>query len=327
MVTSMGAADETYRRHDISAWVTLFAEKGGSTPSTWLQDPEDKEVRWLHKDTTIPSNGHEQGEDWSEVLSTQVAYALGVPAAQVRLCTRNGRRGSLSRNVRPDADDLFEGRFALEECPRVTGYYSHREGLPGRDPSRPEIQRPGHTVANIRLALDTIGAPPGFTGPPTLGAFDVFTGYLVLDALIANRDRHEENWALLLPRLEGRQDRLAPSYDHASSLGYNLMDEARAKLLGDPASLRRWAERGTAYRFEHSKRAVTLVELAVQALKTCDALGRRHWKERVAELDLHQVHEALGTRAIPEMSEVACNFAAAVLDLNLRRLRDAIARA
>jgi serine/threonine protein kinase HipA of HipAB toxin-antitoxin module len=48
------------------------------------------------------------------------------------------------------------------------------------------------------------------------GADDVFLGYLMLDAWIANLDRHHENWGLVLTKdITGH---LAPSYDHASSL-------------------------------------------------------------------------------------------------------------
>ena len=31
---------------------------------------------------------------------------------------------------------------------------------------------------------------------------EVFAGYLLLDALIGNTDRHHENWAVMVPRAE-----------------------------------------------------------------------------------------------------------------------------
>jgi serine/threonine protein kinase HipA of HipAB toxin-antitoxin module len=49
-------------------------------------------------------------------------------------------------------------------------------------------------------------------------AFAQFTGYLVLDALIGHTDRHEENWGVI-EGITGAK-RLAPSFDHASSLGF-----------------------------------------------------------------------------------------------------------
>src|SRR4051794_19214963 len=91
-VIHVALPDGTFQRVDVTDWQALSVEKRGSTPSTWLQDPDDAMVRWLHKDTMIPASGNEQGEDWSEILSTQVARQLGVPVAPVRLCTRAGRR-------------------------------------------------------------------------------------------------------------------------------------------------------------------------------------------------------------------------------------------
>lgn len=327
MACGPNAGSGQFVRWDVSDWVVLSVEKRGSTPSTWLQDPGDPDVRWLHKDTMIPANSREQGEDWSEVLSTQVALALGVPVAPVRLCTRKGRRGSLSCNIRPEAADLNEGWVALEECPQVDGYFPHREGEPGVDPGRPRVKRPGHTIANVQRALAGVAAPPGFEGPAQMNGFDVFAGYLLLDALIANRDRHEENWAVLRPRLTGRVDQLAPTYDHASSLGYNLLDAKRERCLNDQEALKAWVLRGTAYRFEHETVPATLVDLASEALAACSTVARNYWQSRLVDLDLSVVHGALETRAIPEMSEVTCKFARAVLDHNFWRLRDAIARA
>ena len=311
-------------RIDVTSWPVVSVEKRGSTRNLWLQDPESSATIWLHKDTLVPENGEEQGEDRSEILSTMAAVQLGVPCAPTLLCTREGRRGSLSSNIRPPDADLHEGGIALEQRSEVIDYFPHREGAPGVDPARPAVKRPGHTVANIKRALEDVGPPPGFHGPSSLGGFDVFTGYLLLDALIANRDRHEQNWAVLVPPLTSQQVRLAPTYDHASSLGYNLRDEQRRRCLTDAPTLARWARNGTAYRFEHEKKAPTLVQLAIDALALCSEDGRGYWSDRLAQLDLEPVHSALRHHQIEAMSEVACKFVGTLLEHNLGRLRDAI---
>jgi hypothetical protein len=62
---------------------------------------------------------------------------------------------------------------------------------------------------------------------------------MTLDALIGNTDRHHENWGMLqystenMPNDADRRLIIAPSFDHASSLGRELRDEKRAKLLRD----------------------------------------------------------------------------------------------
>lgn len=82
---------------DVSAWEVYEIEQSGTSVAEWLMEPSTG-LRWLHKPTDIPSNGVEQGEDWSEVIATQVAVLLGVPCAPTRLCVRGGRRTGRSRD-------------------------------------------------------------------------------------------------------------------------------------------------------------------------------------------------------------------------------------
>ncbi|WP_265442787.1 hypothetical protein [Flexivirga meconopsidis] len=313
---------QVWERLDVSAWEVVGRQQTGSTENLWLADP-DSQVWWLHKDTVIPRNGVEQGEDWSEVASTQVARILGVPCATTRLCIREGRRGSLSKTVRPVDADLWEGQVVLQDL-GVPDYFPHTEDRPGVDPSRPKVKRPGHSLPNIKRALDATAPPPGFDGPAALSGFDVFAGYLLLDALIANRDRHEQNWAVLIPRLLDPPKRLSPSYDHASSLGYNLTDDKRLTYLRSDAELANWASKGTAYRFEHQGRPPTLVAHAMNAVGLCSPEGADWWRSRIGTLDLRELTEALLAQDIEGLSHLAATFACELLNTNLRRLRDAV---
>jgi hypothetical protein len=65
-------------------------------------------------------------------------------------------------------------------------------------------------------------------------AADMFVSYLLLDALVGNTDRHHENWGVLdisKSNHAARTLQLAPSYDHASSLGRNLTEKEFAERL------------------------------------------------------------------------------------------------
>ena len=89
------------------------------------------------------------------------------------------------------------------------------------------------------------------SGVEPMSAFDCFAGYLLLDALIANRDRHPRNWAVMpAPPGSDAHDMLAPSFDHASGLGFGLTDRERERWLRG-RGVRAWAERGDAKSFEH----------------------------------------------------------------------------
>jgi hypothetical protein len=181
-------------------------------------------------------------EDWSEWLAAEVATGHVVPHATIRLATRNGLPAALSRSLRASGEELQAGAVLLQ-------------GTPGFVPR--SRTRTGHNLPNIRAVLEDVTAPRSWAGPVGAGAaFGVFCGYLVLDALIANTDRHEENWAVI--RGKNAVVRLCASYDHATSLGFNLSDERRDRLTADPGKLHAWLEGGTARRFEGG-RHLTLV--------------------------------------------------------------------
>src|SRR5260221_5486360 len=202
---------------------------------------------------------------------------------------------------------MQHGRLFMEAC-GVAGY------VPGKVPGRP-----GHTVENIQKVLEGVQSPPGCALPFETSGFDVFAGYLVLDAWVANRDRHDENWAVLRPIASEGSARLCGSYDHANSLGYNLDDKKRSQLVADPVRLRGWCSKGTAYRFEYvpGKAAPTLVQTAVRGLRLASTQARGHWphqREQVGEDVMRQVIER-----IPGMSEAARSFALEVLVVNRKR--------
>lgn len=308
-------------RVDVSSWPTSHVETAGSNRVTWLREPQSGHL-WLHKDIHLPSNGVEEGQDWAEVVATQVATMLGVPCAEARLCTRNGVRGSLSLSVIPTGSDLNEGGVVLEAA-GVPGYFRHTDSKKAIDPARPKVRRPGHSLETIRTVLKNVEPPVGFGGPAGSTGFDVFVGFTILDALVANRDRHEQNWAVLRPRLLDQPQRISPSFDHGGSLGYNLPDDKRQRLLSDPTALAVWAHKGTAHRFEHVPPAPTLVDHASLATRMSSKLAAVWWQQRLYALDLAPLHEALAA-GISGMSEAAATFSSVLLDLNLRRLRDAI---
>jgi hypothetical protein len=118
-----------------------------------------------------------------------------------------------------------------------------------------------------------------FIQPPAVAASahlvtatDWFVGYLLVDALIGNTDRHHENWAVLESiGLSERCAVLAPSYDHASSLGRELTDdERRARLDGKDG--RRTVEaytkkaRSALYRSVEDSRPMSPIDAFAEAL-------------------------------------------------------------
>ena len=152
----------------------------------------------------------------------------------------------------------------------------------------------------------------------------MFVGFLILDAIIANQDRHEDNWAVLRAQLSTGRDLLAASYDHGSSLGHNLLDSKREAMLRNREELSAFACRGKAKRFEHSESRgpVTLVKLAAEAMEMVDPAVASWWRDRLKEFKLASIHEIIG--ALQGMSPTESKFVSELLDLNLGRVRDAL---
>lgn len=77
-----------------------------------------------------------------------------------------------------------------------------------------------------------------------LTAYDLereFISLPVFDALIANNDRHCDNWGVL----SGPNGiRFAPIYDNGSSLGFNETIEKKQKMLTDDRMLEGFCNRG-----------------------------------------------------------------------------------
>jgi hypothetical protein len=184
---------------------------------------------------------------------------------------------------------------------------------------------PGHSLENIRDSLRGALPPPGCELPFDTSAYDVFAGYTVLDAWVANRDRHDTNWAVLRPALAPDGPLLlCGSYDHASSLGFNLTDEHCSRRVTE-GRVQAWCEKGTAQRFDHDRSlpVPTLVELASQALRLASPAARDHWLQRLRLVEEKDVLNVLGRVSV--MSDPARKFAEIVLDVNRRRVLDVCA--
>jgi hypothetical protein len=292
-------------RQDVTSWPVDNLEAIGLDEKLWLREP-DRDRRWLFKPVVEHATWW-QDEDWSERAASLLGRALGVPCAEICLASRYGHRGCLSLDVAPKAWELQPGAVLLSAV--VPDYVPGNLRLPGR---------PGHSLANIQRALIKFTKPPGSSCPDDFDAFDTFAGYLVLDALIANRDRHDENWAVLFPPRNQTPPALAASFDHATSLGYNLRDSERMERL-KRGTVADWALKGTAWRIEHVPGSTrTLVEVAAQALAMVRPTVRGHWLKAVAELSPDSITGCLS--CAPELSESAVRFAERVVMVNRGRV-------
>jgi hypothetical protein len=274
-----------------------------------------KEKFWFLSETGVASLfkqvRQDTGEDWSEKIACEIASLLGLPHAQYDFATWKGLRGVVTPSFVPDRGRLVHGNELLVRLvPQYPGAKSFR------------VRQ--HT---LRLVLAVIRAGPVL---PPLGwlpvagvasAVDVFIGYLLLDALIGNTDRHHENWGLVVsPEMTIH---LAPTYDHASSLGRNESDETRIGRLttrDEGWSVQKYVERATsAFYPATGGRALSTIGAYQQAAETSPTAGKA-WVDRleaVSPADTAAIFQKVPPTII---SEPAINFAQKMLELNRQRL-------
>lgn len=272
-------------------------EDMGAKPKFWYRS-EDSGANWLFK-YPRPNTG----EHWAEKIAADVAGLLGVDHAEVELATYDGSRGSVTKSFDKSGLTLFHGNQIMVESDteyRVDARFGQYQ----------------HTLANIWRVLGT-----QFPVDRVEAALRQFAEYLTLDALIGNVDRHHENWGVQRSPDHISEISLAPSFDHASSLGRELIDTRRERLLSENA-VGRYSERGRGgiYWIENESRGPSPLELARRAAsdypaRFSPALRRlRNWDESA----LSEI-----VRRVPTdwMSETARKFAIELMLYNLSELR------
>lgn len=293
---------------DVTAWAVIRDEPGGRDPNKrWLAaDPDaPRHQHWLWKSRQKTGDGSETAlTDCAEVIVSRLASRIDLPAAVCRFAVCDGDWGVISRNVTPDGFSLNTGAAYL---PEVEGYERHSaESSRGLGAGRMRRDR-GYTLDAVQQVLTNVRPPPGTSG---FNAFGVFAGYLVLDALTGNTDRHPGNWALLESDEDGTRY-LAATYDHGSALGAGLTEQNRRTRRPEV-----FAARGRANPFE--PRGQLLVDLALEAVARADA---GLWLSRLATLDRETVRAVLEAPS-GRLSEVAARFIEDVILENRRRLSD-----
>lgn len=288
---------------DVSAWPPAGEEQVGTKPKQWLFE-DDTAGRWLWKAVTSGTDktgkSFLKGDDWAEYLASLLASEMGVACAHVEMAVRDGEPGIVAANFAPKGTDLVLGNELLSV---VADDYS------------PTGERfdPRYTLDRVQALLSAVDGPAGEPAPV---AWETFVGYLVLDGWIGNTDRHHQNWGVLVDA-EGRQ-RLAPTFDHASSLGFLLPDEDRLGRLAstDPAfSVESWADRA---KTPFAGRPHPC-DLAATALATISDVAARDLLRRL-DAALARADDLIGEVPGNRMTEASASFAGRLLRRNGARI-------
>lgn len=257
------------------------------------------------------------GENWAEVAAAEIANQLGLPHATYSLAqTTVGHEhwdGVVTPNFVPPGARLVLGNELV--MPVSTDERASKQD-----------RQTYHTVPRLvaLLKFPTINPPVGWVVPDG-NARRAMAGYLLLDALIGNQDRHEENWGLIV--FPGPRIHLAPTFDHASSLGRNELDETRnLKLAANRPEhgIEGYAAKANSQLYDRTGRRLKTIEAFTEFTHT-DPESRDFWLNQLRQLDEGFFRHVFGQIPDAWISGPAREFAIALLLNNRRKLLELIA--
>ena len=232
------------------------------------------------------------GEAFSEKVAAEIALLFQIPHAQVEFARHERIIGTASRNfVRAGQQSLIHGNELLSQV--VKGYEKEKWQ-----------KNSEHTFDRIRRVFaefhaGTLMVPRNWEPPfESMTPPKVLAGYLVFDALIGNVDRHHENWAVLENVRSESGERVfevSPTFDHASSLGRELLADRKQRVLDSAGGMSKylWDGRSPIYAREDDTRGLPplgVVRLGIDGFR----------EEFEPWLDLAQNTEEVQIRAVLE---------------------------
>lgn len=201
----------------------IAIEEIGTKPKFWFRGTRATEPFFgKNKKLLFKSDSRGTGEDWAEKVSCELCELLGLPHVHYELAfdSRWGAHGVICPTCAPGSNSLILGNQLLFVV----------------NPSYPMNSRKynekNHTIEAVAVVLNAVYPPTESwmknVPEAVRSALDVFAGYILLDAWVANQDRHHENWGVLLQ--DGKLH-LAPTFDHGAALARNISDKERQERM------------------------------------------------------------------------------------------------
>ncbi len=285
----------------------------GSKRKFWYRDEQLNYLLWkLGRPNT--------GEDWAEKVACELARLMGLAHAEYDLAEYDGQLGIVSKNLLRQTDEIKEllvhgNEWLLDFVPDY--------------PKQQVYRVSAHTFEAVSDIINkyVTQLPIDWTPPTSIrAAIDLFVGYLVFDAWIGNTDRHHENWASKLTWQTGKgfSTPLAPTYDHASSLGSHLTDNDRNRRLltsDERQSVSAYAAkaRSALYLRKDDSKPMTAIDVVRECQRDFhDSVSV--WIEKIAGIDDEEVMGIMCRVPESRMSSIAKKFAYKLLQVNRERL-------
>jgi hypothetical protein len=301
-----------YKVFDIIFYAEDLEQLGTKEKFWFLFSPEDS-IKWLFK-----FSRKNTGEHWSEKVAEQLSELLQIPHVEYDLARYNGRLGIISKNVINDFERMVMGNEVLHN-------HSPNEYPIPEQGTEKYVRVKEHTISRVLGCLDRSNILPPKTDFDIgdLNAGDVFCGYLMLDVLISNQDRHHENWAIIVDNNTGEHF-LCPTYDHAASLGRELLDEERDERLNTSDKNRKVNQfvckaRSELFNLKTDKKPLLTIDVFYNAVSKRNK-ARTHWVSRLQKLKEEEIRNIFSNIPDNIITETAKEFAVQMILENMKRL-------
>ncbi|MCO6045070.1 hypothetical protein NG895_14260 [Aeoliella sp. ICT_H6.2] len=287
-------------------------ESLGSKPKFWFRDGQK---RLLFK-----ADDRGTGEDWAEVIACELCKLIGMPHVHYDLATEyDGEKpvlpGVICENMAPPPRSLVLGNQMLLSL----------------DPSYPSEQRwkvSQHTIKAVESALSHLQPVDdswAVNQPLEVeSALDSFCGYVLLDAWIANQDRHHENWGAIV----GPLYRLAPTFDHGAALARNILDDERRERLSTKdrnRTIASFVKRGRSafYSSGADKKPLSTID-AARSFAALAPRAAQAWVHRMLAVSQEELWNIIARVPKSRLSEIGQEFTLGLLIENQKRLEGAL---
>lgn len=279
-------------------------EQLGTKEKFWFKDDSIKNLFKVGRPNT--------GENWVEVVVADICMILDLPHAKYLFAEYENLEGTITSSFVPDGGRLVHGNELLAKAfERIEIEYEEHRFYKVRNYNLRVIQAIlSHSA--FQPAFDVIEYDIFET------AFDMFIGYIILDCLISNQDRHHENWGVIIM---GELRFLAPTFDHASGLGSKEHDEKKSKRLSgsDPrVTMKHFVERAKTP-FYHQGKILTTYE-AVEACAKLNPKFTLYWLEKIDNINLDKIKEIFDKIPDTLISPISIEFAIEMIKENKNRL-------
>lgn len=275
-----GRGINIYNIIDASLWnVNYAAQASGTRVKKWLIEPETNQLvlaKW-------PSFG--SGEIYAEKITSEIGGIINIPVMKAEIGSVDGTLVVLAYNFLNTGEELIEGGDFFEEY--------DRERQKNRLPSDYNFQR----ISAILESESLVGQ---------------FVDMLLLDCLIFNSDRHQDNWGICICK---NSTRLAPAYDNSSSLGWNLTDQYLESLYNDRRKFEAFINRASTHIGYGNSSQCKHLEL-MQHLKQDVSEHFNEGIEKIAMLNEHSLQDIVNSIPKEMMSDLRKNI---VTELLVRR--------